>query len=65
MGRSCEGELGPSLRRAVVPAHLMGRVAATSRMPAMCAAPFGAFLVGWLATTCQQPNGPGQTRQVA
>ncbi|MEW2143290.1 MFS transporter [Micromonospora vinacea] len=42
--------LGPSLRQAIVPAHLMGRVAATSRMLAMCAAPFGAFLGGWLAT---------------
>lgn len=29
----------------------MGRVAATSRMLAMCAAPIGAFLGGWLATT--------------
>ena len=29
----------------------MGRVASTSRMLAMCAAPFGAFLGGWLATT--------------
>lgn len=38
--------LGPSLRQATVPAHLMGRVAATSRMLAMCAAPFGAFLGG-------------------
>lgn len=28
----------------------MGRVASTSRMLAMCAAPFGAFLGGWLAT---------------
>ncbi|MGW2485713.1 MFS transporter [Streptomyces sp. NPDC001606] len=43
--------LGPSLRQAIVPAHLMGRVASTSRMLAMCAAPFGAFLSGWLATT--------------
>ena len=43
--------LGPSLRQAIVPAHLMGRVASTSRMLAMCAAPFGAFLGGWLATT--------------
>ncbi len=41
--------LGPSLRQAIVPAHLMGRVASTSRMLAMCAAPFGAFLGGWLA----------------
>ncbi|MCF2530792.1 MFS transporter [Yinghuangia soli] len=42
--------LGPSLRQAIVPAHLMGRVASTSRMLGMCAAPFGAFLGGWLAT---------------
>ncbi|MEV4252966.1 MFS transporter, partial [Spirillospora sp. NPDC049652] len=42
--------LGPSLRQTIVPAHLMGRVASTSRMLAMCAAPFGAFLGGWLAT---------------
>ncbi|MFC4587567.1 MFS transporter [Sphaerisporangium corydalis] len=42
--------LGPSLRQVIVPAHLMGRVASTSRMLAMCAAPFGAFLGGWLAT---------------
>ncbi|MFJ8733866.1 MFS transporter [Streptomyces bauhiniae] len=41
--------LGPSLRQAIVPAPLMGRVASTSRMLAMCAAPFGAFLGGWLA----------------
>ena len=43
--------IAPSLRQAIVPAHLMGRVASTSRMLAMCAAPFGAFLGGWLATT--------------
>jgi MFS family permease len=43
--------LGPSLRQAIVPAHLMGRVASTSRMLALCAAPFGAFLGGWLAST--------------
>jgi MFS family permease len=43
--------LGPSLRQAIVPAHLMGRVASTSRMLALCAAPFGAFLGGWLAIT--------------
>ncbi|MET9104613.1 MULTISPECIES: MFS transporter [Streptomyces] len=43
--------LGPSLRQAIVPAHLMGRVASASRMPAMCAAPVGAFLGGWPATT--------------
>ncbi|MEU6843455.1 MFS transporter [Streptomyces sp. NPDC046716] len=43
--------LAPSLRQAIVPAALMGRVTSTSRMLAMCAAPFGAFLGGWLATT--------------
>ncbi|WP_329235641.1 MFS transporter [Actinoallomurus sp. NBC_01490] len=43
--------LAPSLRQAIVPAHLMGRVASTSRMLAMCAAPFGALLGGRLATT--------------
>ncbi|MFD9794132.1 MFS transporter [Streptomyces sp. NPDC059070] len=43
--------LGPSLRQTIVPAHLMGRVASVSRMLGMCAAPFGAFLGGWLATT--------------
>jgi MFS family permease len=43
--------LAPSLRQAIVPAHLIGRVTSTSRMLAMCAAPFGAFLGGWLATT--------------
>lgn len=43
--------LGPSLRQAIVPAHLLGRVASTSRMLAMCAAPVGAILGGWLATT--------------
>ncbi|WP_327303795.1 MFS transporter [Streptomyces sp. NBC_01298] len=42
--------LAPSLRQTIVPAHLMGRVASTSRMLGMCAAPFGAFLGGWLAT---------------
>ncbi|GAA4605575.1 MFS family permease [Actinoplanes octamycinicus] len=42
--------IGPSLRQTIVPAHLMGRVASTSRMLAMCAAPFGAFLGGWLAS---------------
>jgi predicted MFS family arabinose efflux permease len=42
--------LAPSLRQAIVPAHLIGRVASTSRMLAMCAAPLGAFLGGWLAT---------------
>ncbi|MEF2529959.1 MULTISPECIES: MFS transporter [Streptomyces] len=43
--------LAPSLRQSIVPAHLMGRVASTSRMLAMCAAPLGAFVGGWLAAT--------------
>jgi MFS family permease len=43
--------LAPSLRQTIVPAHLMGRVTSTSRMLAMCAAPFGALLGGWLAAT--------------
>ncbi|MDR3084491.1 MAG: MFS transporter [Streptomyces sp.] len=43
--------LAPSLRQTIVPAHLIGRVTSTSRMLAMCAAPAGAFLGGWLATT--------------
>ncbi|MEU4426165.1 MFS transporter [Actinoplanes sp. NPDC024001] len=43
--------LAPSLRQAIVPAHLIGRVTSTSRMLAMCAAPLGAFLGGWLAST--------------
>ncbi|MFJ6581282.1 MFS transporter [Streptomyces sp. NPDC091368] len=42
--------LATSLRQSIVPAHLMGRVTSTSRMLSMCAAPFGAFLAGWLAT---------------
>ncbi|AEV85216.1 leucine dehydrogenase [Actinoplanes sp. SE50] len=41
--------LAPSLRQSIVPGHLLGRVTATSRMLAMCAAPLGAFLGGWLA----------------
>lgn len=48
--------LGPSLRQAIVPARLMGRVASTSRMLAMCAAPFGAFLGGWPATVYDAPR---------
>ncbi len=44
--------LAPSLRQAIVPARLIGRVASTSRMLGMCAAPVGAFAGGWLATTC-------------
>ncbi|MEU8762379.1 MFS transporter [Streptomyces sp. NPDC048659] len=42
--------LAPSLRQAIVPAELMGRVTSTSRMLGMCTAPLGAFLGGWLAT---------------
>jgi MFS family permease len=41
--------LAPSLRQSIVAPHLMGRVTSTSRMLSMCAAPFGAFLGGWLA----------------
>lgn len=44
--------LAPSLRQAVVPASLMGQVTSTSRMLALCAAPLGAFLGGWLAAAC-------------
>lgn len=43
--------LAPSLRQGIVPAHPMGRIASTSRLLAMCAAPLGAFLGGRLATT--------------
>ncbi|GAA0577915.1 MFS transporter [Paractinoplanes ferrugineus] len=43
--------LAPSLRQAIVPGHLMGRVTSSSRMVAMCAAPLGAFVGGGLAAT--------------
>ena len=43
--------LGASLRQVVVPARLMGRVAAASRLVSASAAPAGAALGGWLAAT--------------
>ncbi|WP_275294791.1 MFS transporter [Amycolatopsis sp. La24] len=43
--------LGGSLRQVVVPARLMGRVAAASRLVSASAAPAGAALGGWLAAT--------------
>ncbi|MGW7538437.1 MFS transporter [Amycolatopsis sp. NPDC054798] len=43
--------LGGSLRQVVVPARLMGRVAAASRLVSASAAPAGAVLGGWLAAT--------------
>ncbi|MEU2423989.1 MFS transporter [Streptomyces sp. NPDC007851] len=42
--------LGPSVRQAVVPDELMGRVAAAARLLALGAAPLGALLGGYLAT---------------
>jgi MFS family permease len=41
--------LGPSVRQAIVPGELMGRVGAASRLVSVCAAPTGAILGGWLA----------------
>lgn len=41
--------LGPAVRQAIVPDHLMGRVAATARLIALCAGPMGAVFGGWLA----------------
>ena len=41
--------LGPAVRQAIVPDHLMGRVAATGRLIALCAGPLGAVFGGWLA----------------
>ena len=41
--------LGPAVRQAIVPDHLMGRVAATARLIALCAGPVGALFGGWLA----------------
>lgn len=41
--------LGPAVRQAIVPDHLMGRVAATGRLIALCAGPVGALFGGWLA----------------
>ncbi|MCX5400301.1 MFS transporter [Streptomyces sp. NBC_00102] len=42
--------LSGSVRQAIVPGELMGRVAAASRLLALGAAPLGALLGGWLAT---------------
>lgn len=41
--------LGPSVRQAIVPAELMGRVGATARLIALGAGPLGAVFGGWLA----------------
>jgi MFS family permease len=41
--------LGPSVRQAIVPDELMGRVGATARILAFSAGPAGAVLGGWLA----------------
>ncbi|SEG79910.1 Predicted arabinose efflux permease, MFS family [Actinacidiphila yanglinensis] len=41
--------LGPSVRQAIVPDELMGRVGAASRLTALSAGPFGALVGGWLA----------------
>ena len=41
--------LGPAVRQAIVPDQLMGRVAATGRLIALCAGPLGALFGGWLA----------------
>lgn len=41
--------LGPSVRQAIVPDELMGRVGATARLTAMSAGPIGALAGGWLA----------------
>jgi MFS family permease len=41
--------LGPAVRQAIVPDHLMGRVGATGRLIALCAGPLGAVFGGWLA----------------
>ena len=43
--------LGPSVRQAIVPDELMGRVAACARLMALGAAPLGALLGGYLAKT--------------
>ncbi|MFF4032644.1 MFS transporter [Streptomyces sviceus] len=43
--------LGPSVRQAIVPDEFMGRVAAAARLMALGAAPLGALLGGYLATT--------------
>jgi MFS family permease len=41
--------LGPSVRQAIVPDELMGRVGATGRLIALSAGPLGAVFGGWLA----------------
>jgi MFS family permease len=41
--------LGPSVRQAIVPDELMGRVGATARLIALSAGPLGALFGGWLA----------------
>lgn len=41
--------LGPAVRQAIVPDHLMGRVAATGRLISLSAGPLGALFGGWLA----------------
>lgn len=41
--------LAPAVRQAIVPDELMGRVAATARLIALCAGPLGAVFGGWLA----------------
>ena len=41
--------LGPSVRQAIVPDELMGRVGATARLIALGAGPLGALFGGWLA----------------
>jgi len=41
--------LGPSVRQAIVPDELMGRVGATGRLVALGAGPLGAVFGGWLA----------------
>jgi MFS family permease len=43
--------LGATVRQSVVPAELLGRVTAVTRLLAVSAAPLGALLGGWLATT--------------
>ncbi|MFE4643662.1 MFS transporter [Streptomyces sp. NPDC056730] len=42
--------LGPSVRQAIVPEELMGRVSAAARLMAVSATPLGALLGGYLAT---------------
>jgi MFS family permease len=42
--------MGPAVRQAIVPDHLMGRVASMGRLIAYSAGPVGALFGGWLAT---------------